>query len=70
MLSSVATRTVHVFTQLLRAATFGFVENAERLNSRVCMIAFFVLIFIEAIAGRGIFDMAGFTVGQGLGFEF
>jgi hypothetical protein len=52
------------------AAKFGFVDNAERLNSRVCMIAFVLLIIIELIAGRGIFDMAGFTVGQGLGFEF
>jgi hypothetical protein len=52
------------------AATFGFVDAAERLNARVCMMAFVLLIVIELIAGRGIFDITGFTVGQGLGFEF
>ena len=53
-----------------RAALFGFVENAERQNSRAAMVGFVLLIIVEAVAGKGIFQMAGFTVGQGLGFEF
>ena len=52
------------------AAQFGFVENAERLNSRACMIGFFGLIALEAVAHKGIFEMLGFTTGQGLPFEF
>lgn len=92
-------------------ATFGFVDNAERLNSRAAMvcwcvqhatgltvvlcikhtcahvctnrcpptyahpvllplqIGFFALLAVEAIANKGLLEMLGFTVGQGLGFE-
>ena len=32
--------------------------------------AFVGLPLIEALAGKGIFEMAGFTTGNGLGFEF
>lgn len=49
---------------------FGFVYNAERLNSRACMLGFIGTILVEAIAHRGVLEMAGLTVGQGLGFEF
>lgn len=34
------------------------------------MIGFFALIIVEAITGEGLLKMLGFTVGQGLGFEF
>ncbi|EIE19161.1 hypothetical protein COCSUDRAFT_54758 [Coccomyxa subellipsoidea C-169] len=51
-------------------AKFGFVESAERLNSRAAMLGFFGILLVEALAGKGIFEMAGFTVGNGLGFEF
>lgn len=34
------------------------------------MIGFFGLIIVEAITGQGFLKMLGFTVGQGLGFEF
>jgi hypothetical protein len=56
--------------ELLLAAIFGFVDYAERLNSRACMIGFFALILVEAITGQGLLKTLGFTVGQGLGFEF
>jgi Chlorophyll A-B binding protein len=46
------------------------VEYAERINGRACMIGFVGLIIVEAIAHKGLFEMLGFTVGQGLGFEF
>eukprot|EP00892_Ulva_mutabilis_P006852 jgi/Ulvmu1/4539/UM002_0265.1 len=51
-------------------ANFGFVYNAERLNSRACMIGFFALIALEAIIHKGLLEAVGITVGQGLGFEF
>jgi hypothetical protein len=49
---------------------WGFVSFAEKLNSRAAMLGFFGILLVEAIAGRGIFEMAGFEVGKGLGFEF
>lgn len=49
---------------------FGFVENAERLNSRAAMIGFVALLLVELVAGKGILNLLGVTVGQGLGFEF
>lgn len=50
--------------------TFGFVDFAEKINSRACMLGFFALILVEQLAGRGLLDMLGFTTGNGLGFEF
>eukprot|EP00891_Asterochloris_glomerata_P000349 jgi/Astpho2/349/Aster-02226 len=49
--------------------TFGFVEKAERWNSRACMIGFFALLIVELFAKRGLLEMLGFKVGQGLPFE-
>ena len=34
------------------------------------MLGFFGILAVEALAGKGIFEMAGFTIGNGLGFEF
>jgi hypothetical protein len=51
-------------------AKFGFVYNAERLNSRACMLGFFALIAVEYISGRSFLQMIGLTIGNGLGFEF
>ena len=45
---------------------FGFVENAEVLNSRAAMIGFFALLAVEAIAGKGLLELVGVTVGKGL----
>jgi len=50
--------------------SFGFVENAERLNGRAAMIGFVGILIVELIANRGILQLAGFDVGSGLGFEF
>lgn len=47
----------------------GFVENAERLNSRAAMIGFFALIAVEAITGHGLLELVGLNIGGGLGFE-
>lgn len=51
-------------------AKFGFVYNAERLNSRACMLGFFGTLIVEAIARKGVLEMVGLRIGQGLGFEF
>lgn len=51
-------------------ARFGFVKWAEKINSRAAMLGFFGILIVEAIAHKGIFEMAGFEVGKGLGFEF
>lgn len=54
----------------VKPALFGFVDNAEVINSRAAMIGFFGILIVEAIANKGILEMVGFTVGAGLGFEF
>ncbi|KAJ9528817.1 hypothetical protein V8C86DRAFT_2901426 [Haematococcus lacustris] len=54
---------------VMPAPTFGFVANAEKINSRACMLGFFALIAVEAIAHRGLLEMLGLKVGSGLGFE-
>lgn len=106
-------------------ATFGFVENAEIINSRAAMVrvsqsapskpehcgaglhsderignvvhadvraakcswpaapcmllteciyaaqlGFFGILLVEALAGKGVFELVGINVGNGLGFEF
>ncbi|KAI8114457.1 hypothetical protein M9434_002581 [Picochlorum sp. BPE23] len=45
---------------------FGFVDNAEVLNSRAAMIGFFALLILEAVAGKGLLELIGVTVGKGL----
>ncbi|KAF8060477.1 OHP1 [Scenedesmus sp. PABB004] len=50
-------------------ARFGFVQWAEKINSRAAMLGFFGILLVEALAGKGVFELAGFTVGQGLGFD-
>lgn len=45
-------------------------DFAERINSRAAMLGFFGIMFVEAILGKGLFEMAGFNVGNGLPFEF
>ena len=49
---------------------FGFVDYAERLNSRVAMIGFVGILIVELFANQGILQLAGFDIGSGLGFEF
>ncbi|GLI61082.1 hypothetical protein VaNZ11_003349 [Volvox africanus] len=47
----------------------GFVDYAERLNSRAAMIGFFALLAVEGIFGKGLLEIIGVTTGNGLGFE-
>ncbi len=47
----------------------GFVEYAEKVNSRAAMIGFFALLAVEGIFGKGLLELVGITTGQGLGFE-
>lgn len=48
---------------------FGFVDWAEKINGRACMIGFFALLLVESVSNRALLEMLGLTVGQGLGFE-
>lgn len=45
---------------------FGFVDNAEVLNSRAAMIGFFALLLVEAVFNKGLLELMGVTVGKGL----
>ena len=49
---------------------FGFVENAERWNSRASMVGWWSLLLVELVAGKGLLEMMGFTVGKGINFTF
>lgn len=40
------------------------------LLSPFSQLGFFGILLVEAVTGKGIFEMLGFKVGQGLGFEF
>ena len=51
-------------------AMFGFVDWAEKMNSRAAMLGFFGILLIEAVANKGILELFGMRVGNGLGFEF
>lgn len=55
---------------VMAPAWFGFVDNAERMNSRFAMIGFFGIILVEAVSGKGLLELLGIAVGSGLGFEF
>eukprot|EP01025_Chloroclados_australasicus_P047237 TRINITY_DN5264_c0_g2_i3.p2 TRINITY_DN5264_c0_g2~~TRINITY_DN5264_c0_g2_i3.p2 ORF type:complete len:144 (+),score=10.18 TRINITY_DN5264_c0_g2_i3:1-432(+) len=50
-------------------ARFGFNNWPEKMNSRAAMIGFFALLIVELAARKGLLEIMGFTVGQGLGFE-
>eukprot|EP00490_Sorites_sp_Unknown_P002005 CAMPEP_0114638526 /NCGR_PEP_ID=MMETSP0191-20121206/667_1 /TAXON_ID=126664 /ORGANISM="Sorites sp." /LENGTH=115 /DNA_ID=CAMNT_0001850299 /DNA_START=66 /DNA_END=413 /DNA_ORIENTATION=+ len=43
----------------------GFVPFAEQLNGRIAMIFFFVLIFQEYAAGKGLFEQISELFGSG-----
>lgn len=50
-------------------AMFGFVDWAEKMNSRAAMIGFFALLLVESVMGKGLLEAIGYKVGSGLGFE-
>ncbi|KAK9821342.1 hypothetical protein WJX81_008594 [Elliptochloris bilobata] len=62
--------TVPQRTPEVAPARFGFVDNAERINSRACMIGFFALLIVELVANKGLLELVGIRTGAGLGFEF
>ena len=53
-----------------RPPMFGFVENAERWNSRASMIGWWSLLLVEGVAGKGLLDLVGVKTGQGINFTF
>lgn len=48
----------------------GFVENAERWNSRASMVGWWSLLLVELVAGKGLLEIMGYTVGKGINFTF
>lgn len=55
---------------VLEPGKVGFVENAERWNSRASMVGWWSLLLVELIAGKGLLEIMGFTVGKGINFTF
>ncbi|CAE8681132.1 unnamed protein product [Polarella glacialis] len=43
---------------------FGFVKFAEMFNGRIAMIFFFVLIFLEFFANKGVIELVGVLLGD------
>lgn len=54
----------------MEPATFGFVENAERMNSRAACVGFFALLAVEGVFGKGLLEVVGVDVGHGIAFTF
>jgi cytoskeletal protein RodZ len=55
---------------VIEPGKFGFVDNAETMNSRASMIGWWSLLLVELVAGKGLLEMLGFTVGKGINFTF
>jgi hypothetical protein len=55
---------------VLEPGKVGFVENAERWNSRASMVGWWSLLLVELVAGKGLLEIMGFTVGKGINFTF
>ena len=55
---------------ILEPGKIGFVENAERQNSRWSMVGWWSLLLVELVAGKGLLELMGFTVGKGINFTF
>ena len=58
------------FVPVLEPCKIGFVENAERWNSRASMVGWWSLLLVELVAGKGLLEIMGFTVGTGINFTF
>lgn len=55
---------------VIEPGKFGFVDNAETMNSRASMIGWWSLLLVELVAGKGLLELLGFTVGKGINFTF
>jgi hypothetical protein len=40
--------------------------QAEKMNSRAAMIGFFALLAVEGITGKGLLELLGWNIGNGL----
>ncbi|GJP44478.1 hypothetical protein CLOM_g3878 [Closterium sp. NIES-68] len=49
---------------------WGFTENAETWNSRAAMIGLIGITIVEAIARKGILELLGLEIGNGLDLPF
>ena len=55
---------------VLEPGKIGFVANAEMWNSRASMVGWWSLLLVEAVAGKGLLEIMGFSVGKGINFTF
>lgn len=54
----------------VRQAMFGFVDWAEKMNSRAAMIGFFALLAVEGAAGKPFLTLIGWDIGNGINVGF
>eukprot|EP00793_Prasinoderma_coloniale_P003064 PRCOL_00006531-RA len=47
----------------------GFCDNAERINTRACIVGLVSLFVLEGLFGRPFLELIGISIGHGLGFE-
>jgi len=55
---------------VIEQGKFGWVDNAETMNSRASMIGWWSLLIVEFCAGKGLLEIFGVQVGKGINFTF
>ena len=55
---------------IIEPGKFGFVDNAETMNSRASMIGWWSLLLVELVAGKGLLELLGLPSGKGLTLLF
>jgi hypothetical protein len=45
-------------------------QESSRYRCVAAQLGFFGILLVEALAGKGVFELVGISVGNGLGFEF
>ena len=68
--SSFAEKIADCLTCRLISSYPPMLHVAEKINSRAAMIGFFSLLALEAIAGKGILELLGLTIGNGINIGF
>jgi hypothetical protein len=44
--------------------------QAEKMNSRAAMIGFFALLIVEGVSDKGLLELIGWNIGNGLNIGF
>ncbi len=50
--------------------TMHTLAQAEKMNSRAAMIGFFSLLLVESIYNKGLLEMIGWQIGNGINIGF